>query len=407
MSYIESSLKVRRSIAKMTDTNSDDWFLCLKARFGLETVFSAIKEVLGAGNVITTPYTCITAINPILAGGLEPRYVDIDPDLLSTSDIPASKITNDTRAIVMQHTLGIIDNKNNLYNIAQKRHLILIEDSAHCLLRMSRGTDDQPLADISAHSFGVEKVLQGTKFGGAIYVNPKLKEKNPKLYEEICAQLINLKQPSSSLSFRIRTYRAQNSIIQRLPRPIKTPVRNLAIKLKMLEPSVYEYEQEGRQATPCTTNEYVNNVILKQLNTLRSNYEHRTVCVKYYREHLKSKKFKTIPVADHDEPLLAYPILFEDTTFANYAYDLLTNSGFFIRRWYMPLLYPGPKFYQLYYYKPEECPIAESASPRVLCLPTDIPLSRVKRIVDLIAPVEKAVEKNQPPVENKNISPNA
>ena len=73
----------------------------------------------------------------------------------------------------------------------------------------------------------------------------------------------------------------------------------------------------------------------------------------------------------------------------------------------MPLLYPGPKFYQLYYYQPEECPIAESASPRVLCLPTDIPLSRVKRIVDLIAPVEKAVEKNQPPVENKNISPNA
>ena len=232
-------------------------------------------------------------------------------------------------------------------------------------------------------------------------------QKNPKLYEEICAQLINLKQPSSSLSFRIRTYRAQNSIIQRLPRPIKTPVRNLAIKLKMLEPSVYEYEQEGRQATPCATNEYVNNVILKQLNTLRLNYEHRTACVKYYREHLKSKKFKTIPVADHDEPLLAYPILFEDTTFANYAYDLLTNSGFFIRRWYMPLLYPGPKFYQLYFYKPEECPIAESASPRVLCLPTDIPLSRVKRIVDLIAPVEKAVEKNQPPVENKNISPNA
>ena len=67
----------------------------------------------------------------------------------------------------MQHTLGIIDNKNNLYNIAKKQHLILIEDSAHCLLRMSRGTDDQPLADISAHSFGVEKVLQGTTFGGA------------------------------------------------------------------------------------------------------------------------------------------------------------------------------------------------------------------------------------------------
>ena len=158
MSFIESSLKVRRSIAKMTDTNSDDWFLCLKARFGLEIVYSAIKEVLGPGSVLTTPYTCITAINPIMAGGLEPQYIDIDPALLSTSDIPANRITADTRAIVMQHTLGIIDNKNNLYNIAKRHNLVLIEDSAHCLLRMARGTDDLPLADISAHSFGVETV---------------------------------------------------------------------------------------------------------------------------------------------------------------------------------------------------------------------------------------------------------
>lgn len=407
MSYVESSLKLRRSIAKMTDTNSDDWFLCLKARFGLEIVFTAIKEVLGSGNVLTTPYTCITAINPILAGGLEPHYIDIDPTLLSTSDIPADKITPDTRAIVMQHTLGIIDNKNNLYNIAKKHHLILIEDSAHCLLRMARGTDDQPLADISAHSFGVEKILQSTKFGGAIYVNPQLKEKQPELYDKICSYLITLKQPESALSFRIRTYRFNNAVIQHMPQPLKNPIRNLAIKTKLLEPAVYEYEQEGRQASPRTTNEFVNNTILKALPSLKNNYDHRRVNVKYYREHLKSKKFTVIPQSTEDEPLLAYPIVFESTTFANYAYDLLTNAGFFVRRWYMPLLYPGPKFYQLYFYKPEECPIAESFSPRVLCLPTDLPASQIHRIVSLLTPVDKPVEKNPTSVENNNISPKA
>lgn len=407
MSFIESSLKVRRSIAKMTDTNSDDWFLCLKARFGLEIVYSAIKEVLGPGNVLTTPYTCITAINPIMAGGLEPQYIDIDPTLLSTSDIPADRITADTRAIVMQHTLGIIDNKNNLYNIAKRHNLVLIEDSAHCLLRMARGTDDLPLADISAHSFGVEKVLPNTKFGGAIYVNPKLKDKNPQLYDKICSYLITLKQPEAALSFRVRTYRFNNSIIQHLPRPLKNPIRNFAIKTKLLEPAVYDYEQEGRQASPRTTNEYVNNSILKALPGLKSNYDRRRANVKYYREHLQSKKFISIPQSEDDEPLLAYPIVFENTTFANYAYDLLTNAGFFIRRWYMPLLYPGPKFYQLYYYKPEDCPIAESMSPRVLCLPTDLPASRIHQIVTLLTPVDKPVEKNSASVEKDKISPNA
>ncbi|MBR6097446.1 DegT/DnrJ/EryC1/StrS family aminotransferase [Candidatus Saccharibacteria bacterium] len=407
MSFIESSLKVRRSIAKMTDTNSDDWFLCLKARFGLEIVYSAIKEVLGPGNVLTTPYTCITAINPIMAGGLEPQYIDIDPTLLSTSDIPADRITAGTRAIVMQHTLGIIDNKNNLYNIAKRHNLVLIEDSAHCLLRMARGTDDLPLADISAHSFGVEKVLPNTKFGGAIYVNPKLKDKNPQLYDKICSYLITLKQPEAALSFRVRTYRFNNSIIQHLPRPLKNPIRNFAIKTKLLEPAVYDYEQEGRQASPRTTNEYVNNSILKALPGLKSNYDRRRANVKYYREHLQSKKFIPIPQSEDDEPLLAYPIVFENTTFANYAYDLLTNAGFFIRRWYMPLLYPGPKFYQLYYYKPEDCPIAESMSPRVLCLPTDLPASRIHQIVTLLTPVDKPVEKNSASVEKDKISPNA
>lgn len=399
MSFVDSSLKVRRSIAKLTGTDADDWFLCLKARFGLEMVFAAIKDTLGSGEVFTTPYTCITAINPILSGGLEPRYIDIDPELLSTSDIPKSKITKRTRAIVMQHTLGLIDNKNNLYNIAKKHNLVLVEDSAHCLLRMARGTADLPLADVSVHSFGVEKVLPGTKFGGAIYVNPHLKAKHPQLYEAICNRLIKLKQPPAGLSFRLRNYRISNAAIQRLPKSLKTTVRHLAVKTKILEPAVYDFEQEGRQATPYNTNQFVNETILRELPGLKANYDRRLSNTKYYREHLDSKKFTPIAQGPQDEPLLAYPIVFEDATFADYAYDLLTNSGFFIRRWYKPLLYPGPRFNQIYSYDPEKYPIAESFSRRVLCLPTDLPLSQTKRVIELIAPVEKTVENNSSPVE--------
>ena len=44
---------------------------------------------------------------------------------------------------------------------------LLIEDCAHCVGRMATDSSDIPLADVSVHSFGVEKMLR-TSFGGAI-----------------------------------------------------------------------------------------------------------------------------------------------------------------------------------------------------------------------------------------------
>lgn len=70
MNYEESSEAIRKKLAALSDTNAEDWHLCLKARFGMALVFEAIRDKLGAGEVITTPYTCITAINPILVAGL-------------------------------------------------------------------------------------------------------------------------------------------------------------------------------------------------------------------------------------------------------------------------------------------------------------------------------------------------
>lgn len=394
MTSIESSIRLRRTLAKITNTSPEDWFLCLKARFGMAIIFRAIHDVLGAGEVLTTPYTCITAINPILAGNLTPRYLDIDPDLLALSSLPDRAITKNTRAVVMQHTLGLIANKQNLVKSATRHRLILVEDSAHCLLRLARDHQNHPLADLSVHSFGVEKVLPATKFGGAIYVNPHLKTTFPALYARICEDLISLPAPDRPLSARVRRYRPLNALLGRLPAKLKSPFRDFVTKAKLLEPAIYDFEQEGRQSKPYTTDTFTNEQILKQLPTLTSNYRRRETSVKYYRQHLKSTKFQLVPPTDHDEPLLAYPILFENQTFANYAYDLLTSAGFFIRRWYMPLLYPGPKYYQLYYYKPANAPLAEAISPRILCLPTDLPLNRIKQLVSLISTVEKPVDKS-------------
>ena len=383
MSFEESSKAVRQKLAKMTDTDPNDWYLCMKARFGMALVFNALRDIKGYGDVITTPYTCITSINPILTSGLKPVYADIDPEFLSTTSVKSALVRPRTLALVMQHTLGMIGDKTKLAKFAEDRNLLLVEDSAHCVTRMARTKSGRILADVSIHSFGVEKVLTTTKFGGAVYVNPALKKKNKELYEQICVKLGQLKEPGHLLNLRIKTYRFHNGVLQRMPQFIKPSFRSLQIKLGLLEPAVYPFEQEAQQDEPKNTNTFVNEKILEGLGKLKLNYTRRETNVGLYNKHLKSTHFKNL--TSLNEPLLAYPILFKDQQKAQAAYEMLTSSGYFIRRWYYPLIYPGPKSTKRYYYKPEMAPVAEDVSKRVLCLPTDLPAIETQKIIKLIS----------------------
>ncbi len=377
-----SAQLVREQLAKISGTNADDWFLTLKQRFGLAEVYRAIKTVEGLGEIITTPYTCITAVNPIIVARHTPIYADIDPTTLSTTDIPEKLINKNTRAVVIQHTLGIISNPQKLIEKAHKHKLLIIEDSAHALLRFARDDKNEIIADISAHSFGVEKILPGTKFGGAIYINPRLKTERPELYKTIVKYLTTLPNPTKSLAFRVKHYRFNNAILQRTPASIRHNLRNFAIKAKILEPAIYPFEQSATQSESYTTNEYVNNAILKNLSTLKHNYSRRLASVKYYNKNLKSEHFT--PITTEEQPLLAYPILFDNTTKANQAYDILTSNGYFIRRWYSPLLYPGPNSNSRYNFDPTQTPKADSISSRTLSLPTDLQNKDLAKIIKLL-----------------------
>lgn len=395
MDYEESVLKIRQKLAHLSGTKTEDWQLCLKARFGMALVFEAIRDCLGDGEIITTPYTCITAVNPILVAGLTPVYNDITPEILSTGKPNDKLVKSKTHAIVMQHTLGMIGDKSAIRKFADKHKILLIEDAAHCVTRLARGKEDEVLADISIHSFGVEKILTGTKFGGAVYINPKLKESQPDLYERIIEKFNRLKQPDRHMAFRVRTYRVNNAIIQRLHGNLRRNFRNFEIKAGILEPPIYPFEQDGQQDEPRTTNKFINERILSQLETVKQNFIRRSANVDLYQSKLKSKHFSR--VTKLREPLLAFPILFETAEKANEAYDLLNSQGYFIRRWYYPLLYPGPNSLRIYRYDPKKTPLAEETCKRILCLPTDLPIIETKKIIDILAdkksPVQKPVEK--------------
>ena len=387
----QNNLALRKKLAKFTNTDESDWYLCLKARYGMAAVFKSVFDVYGSSDVLTTPYTCITSVNPILVSYLKPIYADIDPGTLSITDAD-KHLTKRTRAIVVQHTLGIINPEiKEIAKLCKEKNILLVEDSAHCLGRMALTSKNEPLADISVHSFGVEKVLQNTKFGGAIYVNPVLKKKDEKLYNAIVKKLIDLPEAPRSLDLKIKAYRGENAILQRVPNGMKNGFRNFLLKTKTYEPAVTPMEQKGTQAPSYAITDYAAEIALKHFSSLSGDYARRAQNVATYHKYLDGAKDFHI-VSDSKDPMLAFPIVFEDVRRATDAYVALASSGYFIRRWYSPLLYPGPADTRKYEYNPKMAPIAEAMHPRVLCLPTNLSTTETKRIISILRPVQKTVQ---------------
>lgn len=146
MSKVSAASQLKQQLAKLTGTEADDWFLVTKARFGLEVILKVLAEQRGTGEIITQPFTCLTAVNPILVTGHIPVYAETSPQTLSidTNDLQASE---ETRALIAQHTFGIPADMTVCREFADKNNLLLIEDSAHKISLLAKA-NKKPLADV-------------------------------------------------------------------------------------------------------------------------------------------------------------------------------------------------------------------------------------------------------------------
>ncbi len=90
---------------------------------------------VGPGDEVIVPaMTFVATANAVVAAGATPVFADVDPKTgCLTVDTVAHRITQWTRAIIPVHLYGLLCDMEELRDFAEKRDLILIEDSAHCL----------------------------------------------------------------------------------------------------------------------------------------------------------------------------------------------------------------------------------------------------------------------------------
>ena len=166
--WLSTGPKVARFEALFKNYIGSDYALALNsctAGLHLSMIVSGLKE---GDEVITTPMTFGATANAILHSRAKPVFVDITlPSMNINPGNIEAQITDKTKAIVPVHFAGRPCDMTSIKEIAQKHHLIIIEDAAHALEATYHGQKVGTIGDLTVFSFYVTKNLV-TGEGGMI-----------------------------------------------------------------------------------------------------------------------------------------------------------------------------------------------------------------------------------------------
>jgi dTDP-4-amino-4,6-dideoxygalactose transaminase len=128
----------------------------------------AIKALGLKGEIITTPYSYVATTNSILWQGCDPVFVDIEPQTLCINpDLIDAAITEKTSAILATHVYGFPCDVTKIQRIAEKNVLNVVYDAAHAFGVKLQGESILRHGDCSTLSFHATKVFH-TAEGGAV-----------------------------------------------------------------------------------------------------------------------------------------------------------------------------------------------------------------------------------------------
>jgi perosamine synthetase len=134
----------------------------------------AALHVMGIGEgdeVITTPFSFIATINPILMVGAQPVLVDIDPETfcIDVTKLEAA-ITPKTKAIVPVHLYGQPVNWDEIEEIAKRHNLKIVEDACQAIAAEYKGRKIGSLGDLGCFSlYATKNIMCGE--GGMVTTN--------------------------------------------------------------------------------------------------------------------------------------------------------------------------------------------------------------------------------------------
>ncbi|MCB9197895.1 MAG: DegT/DnrJ/EryC1/StrS family aminotransferase [Flavobacteriales bacterium] len=315
---------------KLCEHLSVEWILLMTN--GTLPIQIALKVLGQQKEIITTPFSYVATTSAIIWENCTPVFVDIHPEYLTIDERKIEDaITENTTAILATHVYGNPCNVEEIERIAQKFDLAVIYDAAHCFGVDYKGKSIFRYGDVSTCSFHATKLFH-TAEGGAVFCN------NKKLQNELF-------------------YGHNFSHIS------PTEFHGVGINGKM---------SELQAAMGLSVLPYINEIV-----------EDRKKIVERYNSELNFSKISALKLREGTSWNYSYyPVLFESEDKLQEVIKSLSDNEIFARRYF----YPSLNNLEFIRNKEQKCPISESISSRVLCLPLYYGMmdSDQEKIIDLI-----------------------
>ena len=158
----------------------NDW---LKEHFGAKKVLlthsctaalemaAILCDIRPGDEFIVPSYTFVSTANAFVLRGGVPRFVDIRPDTMNIDETQIeAAITPRTKVIVPVHYAGVGCNMEAIMAIAERHHLLVVEDAAQGVCATWRGRCLGTIGHLGCYSFHETKNFISGE-GGALVIN--------------------------------------------------------------------------------------------------------------------------------------------------------------------------------------------------------------------------------------------
>ena len=308
---------------------------------GTLALLTALQVLRITGEVITTPYSFVATTHSLWWNNLKPVFVDIEPEYgnLDPERIEEA-FTPQTTAILPVHVYGNPCHVERIQEIADVYGLRVIYDAAHAFGNNYKGQSILNWGDLSTLSFHATKPYN-TMEGGAIVC-----------HDENTKQRINY----------LKNF-------------------GFAGETTVMAPGINSKMNEMQAALG-----------LLQLKHHQGNVEKRQQIAQVYREELADVPGISLmrqPEGLENNSVPYFPIFIDSNHYGktrDELYEHLKEHNVFGRRYFYPLISQFPSYRGLPSAKPENLPVAETLTQKVLCLPIYPGLreSDQQRIIDFI-----------------------
>ena len=354
--------------------------------YALDSGRSALATALytakvGRGDeVLVQAYTCMVVINAIIQTEATPVYIDIDSDYNINPKDLENKITDKSKAIIIQHTFGEPARMEDILKIAKAKNITTIEDCAHSLGAKFRDKQTGTIGDMAIYSFGSEKVISCGR-GGILLVNNE-----------------NFKTNADTFYKKLNPLGAWRVIQHLFTYPIffiGKPLYRFGIgKLLFLitkylgitSKIIYPAEKKGLKSTwfPSKLPNSLAKIALNQLNNLSKSNAHRKKIASLYNENLDKRITRQKINKENKHVYLDYSINVKNPTKLQ---DFLEKQGVNLSLfWSGSVVIPKYTGRDLSMYSKGTCPNAEKIVTHAINLPTHqgIRVGDAKKISALI-----------------------